>query len=408
MFATQNIPHSERRMRTPGTGLRNRRENAHIPGTGQRLKTLALETPGQSSPSKPGKSLLRNGNNPLLLNRALHDKTPLANRQLVFQTPNPNSTKSVLSKPIFLRGLSEEGVNTPLQQRRPSSTRRHSRVPRSASRSFESPEQHSGANLLSVDLDLADTECEQIEELVAEDDDDEVEYCPPNTLELPYQPPFDFEMPDYLSLGHTLRDFDVRLEQDEEFCLGMADDAALDLSEMDSNLCLPELEDDPFAFLKSAPPVSLSKPAPSTSRTPSVMSTATASRKLPARPPTSARSHPAPPIRRAPPGPSKLGGVPPTVKDKAPTIGSRSHPALQSRTRPKPAAGTEPSRARVTGPTRPGPSSTRPASASSRPAMQSRAVSRTVTSKLSTPVTEDIVRRIAKEKLECEEFRFEV
>lgn len=56
------------------------------------------------------------------------------------------------------------------------------------------------------DLDLeTPVDTEPIAEEEEEEDDDEIEYMPPK-VEVPYQPPFDFEIPDYKVLGVKLRE----------------------------------------------------------------------------------------------------------------------------------------------------------------------------------------------------------
>lgn len=56
------------------------------------------------------------------------------------------------------------------------------------------------------DLDLeASTETEPIAEEDGQEDDDEIEYMPPK-VEVPYQPPVDFETPNYKELGAKLRE----------------------------------------------------------------------------------------------------------------------------------------------------------------------------------------------------------
>ncbi|KAJ4490910.1 hypothetical protein J3R30DRAFT_3426974 [Lentinula aciculospora] len=121
--------------------------------------------------------------------RPFLDKTPFPNRT-VQQTPyiHPTSTS-----------------DTPDSALRPSSTRRHIRVPRS-SQKFETPgntQNNWDVNDYSVDsIPVALPDLSKL--APPEDDFDEIEYMPPNTLDLPYQPPFDLDLPDYKVLGKAI------------------------------------------------------------------------------------------------------------------------------------------------------------------------------------------------------------
>jgi len=118
------------------------------------------------------------------------------------------------------------------------------------------------------DLDLDTTvETEPIAEEV-EEDDDEIEYMPPK-FEVPYQPPFDFEMPNYKALGAKLREMahSYKYEDDpvlEDF------DYVFDVSQTELELLnpvnpVPSSDDDDNLFLGSS--TSTLKPK-SSSKTP--------------------------------------------------------------------------------------------------------------------------------------------
>ena len=147
--------------------------------------------------------------------RPLGDKTPLPNRigAILFQTPLPQRQNAKLSKLAFvdLEGLNQtesakQGGKTPDSVQRPSSARKHLKHV-----------------MLPADSQSA------LQDTITEDDDDfdEIEYMAPNTLgkgpsplsvqfvnhfsssskkyiDLPYQVPLDFELPDYKVLGKKL------------------------------------------------------------------------------------------------------------------------------------------------------------------------------------------------------------
>lgn len=113
--------------------------------------------------------------------RPLGDKTPLPNRfgANLFQTPLPQ--KSKLSKLTIVEAAQQEkdgGDEPPGSIQRPSSLRTHIKHPKS----FQTPV-NSGHHWDVSDGDIVVPEVEtQQEEAEPEDDLDEIEYCPPNTL----------------------------------------------------------------------------------------------------------------------------------------------------------------------------------------------------------------------------------
>ncbi|KAJ3882615.1 hypothetical protein F5051DRAFT_295399, partial [Lentinula edodes] len=127
--------------------------------------------------------------------RPFLDKTPFPNRIV-----NLSNANNIHAQTPYLHPTSASG--TPDSALRPSSTRKHIRVPRN-SQKFETP--LNTRNHWDVDLndDSADDIAVGLPEsaLPEEEDFDEIEYMAPNTFDLPYQPPFDLEMPDYKVLG---------------------------------------------------------------------------------------------------------------------------------------------------------------------------------------------------------------
>jgi hypothetical protein len=156
--------------------------------------------------------------------RPLGDKTPFPNRvgNQHFQTPLPQSSKIQVQLSLESESL-PRFEKTPESLLRPSSLRKHVRVPRSASKSFETP-LNKGHHWDISEGSIVISES-QVQETVTEpeNDYDEIEYMPPNTLgvfifldractasdlnfylDLAYQPSFDFELPDYKEVGKTL------------------------------------------------------------------------------------------------------------------------------------------------------------------------------------------------------------
>lgn len=113
--------------------------------------------------------------------RPLVDKTPFPNRTggQQFQTPLPQGSK--FAGLSFLEpGTLLQFDKTPDALLRPSSTRKHVRPPRSASKSFETPV-NNGNHWDVSDLSIVMPEA-QAPEAIVEDDYDEIEYMPPNNL----------------------------------------------------------------------------------------------------------------------------------------------------------------------------------------------------------------------------------
>lgn len=108
----------------------------------------------------------------VLATRPLADKTPFVNRaRTYFNTPLGKGGK------LFLQ--EEDGIGNGALQR-PSSTRKHVRAPRSATKSFETP-MNQGKHWDVSDEDIV-VPVSQPQEILEDEDFDEIEYMPPNTL----------------------------------------------------------------------------------------------------------------------------------------------------------------------------------------------------------------------------------
>ncbi|KAK0216849.1 hypothetical protein IW262DRAFT_150857 [Armillaria fumosa] len=207
--------------KTPGRII-HQNENANrgpatVHGKG---KNTLLQTPFNG-----GKFNKEGTQGKLTTQRPLGDKTPFPNRTGVqFQTPytfNFASPDSVL---------------------RPSSLRRHVRVPRSATKSFETPV--NTGNPWNCDVSIGSPEI-VVKQLVLEDDLDEIEYMPPNSLDTPYVPPFDFDFPDYKSVGKALLEITrAPPYEDKPPPLPEVKDDELGMIAWDRLLPLSDLEDD--------------------------------------------------------------------------------------------------------------------------------------------------------------------
>ncbi|KAK0475623.1 hypothetical protein EDD18DRAFT_1089808 [Armillaria luteobubalina] len=113
-------------------------------------------------------------------------------RPLVDKTPFPNRTGVQFQTPYTFNFASPDSVL------RPSSLRRHVRVPRSATKSFETPV--NTGNPWHCDVSIGSPEI-VVKQLVLEDDLDEIEYMPPNTLGSFASVPY---CPTHVSFRHAL------------------------------------------------------------------------------------------------------------------------------------------------------------------------------------------------------------
>ncbi|KAG6840529.1 hypothetical protein C0991_006167 [Blastosporella zonata] len=197
--------------KTPGR-MKGRVENAVPMTVHGKEKEIMTQTPfhgGKQAVHQKAPMTLAQGkqnvsSRPIV--RILGDKTPFPNRSKTqkFETPAPQLAKfPVLS---FLEPQSHlPHDKTPGSQLRPSSARKQDRVPRlSAGKVFETPI-NNGNHWDVSDLNIVVPEADVHE--VSGDDHDEIEYMPPNTLHLAFQPTWDFELPNYKEVGKALFNF---------------------------------------------------------------------------------------------------------------------------------------------------------------------------------------------------------
>ncbi|THU95487.1 hypothetical protein K435DRAFT_125676 [Dendrothele bispora CBS 962.96] len=194
------------RPKTPGRGLQNENAIRLPPATVLNKGKNVMQTPFQPKSLKPQRLFKEESQakgSERLAPKPFLDKTPFPNRialQTNAQTP-------------FGANLS---VDTPDSFLRPSSTRKHIRVPRTSLK-YETPMNTKNHWDLSDD-DMSVPVIEEVPKLLLpEDDYDEVEYMAPNTLDLPYQPPFDFELPNYKDVGKRLLEMAWSGCVDDEF-----------------------------------------------------------------------------------------------------------------------------------------------------------------------------------------------
>ncbi|KAJ7140913.1 hypothetical protein C8R44DRAFT_762088 [Mycena epipterygia] len=270
-----------------------------------------------------------------LVTRPLGDRTPFPNRDAPnkFNTPLPGDQKIAklvlleTNRPAFLHPN-----DTPDSVARPSSTRKHVRVPHSATKNFETPLTN-GNHWDVSELDLVVPLVEEPLPLVVPETDDygEIEYMPPTAVDTPYTPPFEFALPDYAAVGADLLRLAHSYPYDDTPPVEI--EPALDpcayampvfsLSEIQS--------DDPFldtAALKQVPSMSRRLPVRAPAKQAVVRSAM--SKRLPAvasnKPPVSA-------VSRRPP--STASTRPPVAASKRlPTSASTKPPGSASSTKP--------------------------------------------------------------------------
>ena len=202
------------------------------------------------------------------MTQPLGDKTPLPNRltTVVFQTPfdKPEVVKQNAA-PVVDNG----NANTPGTLERPSSQRRNLRLPRNHhAKNFETPMNNDRHWELSNE-DISVPVVQSVtEEKTLEDERDEIEYCAPNTLgkvsfrcrwhnfsrfpftDLPYQPPFDFELPNYREVGKALHELAFSVPVDDSPGHPEHDIPASELEQVACNLPdLPPLGENVSFFL---------------------------------------------------------------------------------------------------------------------------------------------------------------
>ena len=121
----------------------------------------------------------------VVVTRPLGDKTPFPNRQAQFlQTPAPQTAK--IAKLALLDGPL---AKTPGCLLLPSARRKSLRLPRSASKRFQTP--HTGGNHWDIsdgDMEAVQSSTELDEVEIEEADYDEIEYMPPKVPGKCYAP----------------------------------------------------------------------------------------------------------------------------------------------------------------------------------------------------------------------------
>ncbi|KAF8907923.1 hypothetical protein CPB84DRAFT_1959466 [Gymnopilus junonius] len=262
--------------KTPGRGLKNRAENAY-PGMGMPMTVngkgknanKAPRTPFQPASAQPHRPFKDQKIVLKSTGRPLSDRTPLPNRvgTTLFKTPLPGNSK--LSK-LRCDGdqIEEDSGTTPDSAQRPSSLRKHIKHPRISGRSALETPMNNGNHWDVSDGDIVLPDAQPVlEETIAEagDDLDELEYGPPNTLDIAYEPPFDFVLPNYKEVGKTLFDLAHSTPYDDVAPVEIEiSPCQIGESKWDF-ISLPELaSDDPFHVaraqmvsenVKNAPPV---------------------------------------------------------------------------------------------------------------------------------------------------------
>ncbi|KAL1700273.1 hypothetical protein EV121DRAFT_295377 [Schizophyllum commune] len=179
--------------KTPGKNMK--RENAYPPATvNGKARTLISQTPYKPGTIQPER--MKDAGPSKATKTPFGDKTPFPNR-LRPQLFSPSQDAGPkLQKPNFVLEVVPDG------NARPSSTRKNARPRSSLTKAFQTPANRGDWwNVPEDDLMSPENSVQEVEEEELFDYDEEVEYMPPNTLDLPYVPPFDFEMPDYKKVG---------------------------------------------------------------------------------------------------------------------------------------------------------------------------------------------------------------
>ncbi|KAK7043098.1 branched-chain-amino-acid transaminase bat2 [Paramarasmius palmivorus] len=297
--------------KTPGRGLQNENALRNLQGTVGRGKSNILQTPFQPKSIKAGPKDVQTGPSKVpaiqlhTISRPFLDKTPFPNRIITLQEQTP-----------FARDLSE----TPDSAQRPSSTRKHIRLPRH-SQKFETPlNTKPHWDISEDDFELAVPM--EVPPVVEEKEDyDEVEYMAPNTLDLPYQPPLDFELPDYKEVGRSILEARKWMMEEPQ----TPPDIVPDMKDIGfvswDMLPLPELEDDdPFriarAELQKEKRMVAPKPAPRSTAAP----VRTVSKPVPVPAVTRARPITTIATRASRPGTSASTAPPTTHARTAPAV----------------------------------------------------------------------------------------
>ncbi|KAL1675955.1 hypothetical protein EV122DRAFT_292312 [Schizophyllum commune] len=249
--------------KTPGKNMK--RENAYPPATvNGKARTLISQTPYKPGTIQPER--MKDAGPSKATKTPFGDKTPFPNR-LRPQLFSPSQDAGPkLQKPNFVLEVVPDG------NARPSSTRKNARPRSSLTKAFQTPANRGDWwNVPEDDLMSPENSVQEVEEEELFDYDEEVEYMPPNTLDLPYVPPFDFEMPDYKKVGaavteimHCYAYVDVVPIPDPTFDEKDLADEGKGLAVPIERLLpdtVPEDEDEPAAKRSSPTPSKRSSPA---------------------------------------------------------------------------------------------------------------------------------------------------
>ncbi|EKM75264.1 hypothetical protein AGABI1DRAFT_132403 [Agaricus bisporus var. burnettii JB137-S8] len=208
--------------KTPARSAKNRRENAFQGAmtvqNGKAKNVNLLRTPFQPKSAQPHRLLkdvqsLTGKAPPIQLvvthqPKPLADKTPFVNRVL-----DNYKTPGLLNEPLKPLKLDPTlevppHANPSPGSARASSTRKHARIPKPQTyHNFQTPANKGNHWEISEDDIVVPEQMEETEKKTEEeplDFNDEIEYMAPNTLNLEYQPPFDFELPNYKLLGQDI------------------------------------------------------------------------------------------------------------------------------------------------------------------------------------------------------------
>ncbi|KAF8655606.1 hypothetical protein AX16_002988 [Volvariella volvacea WC 439] len=386
-----------------------RMENAGVPPTvNAKAKGVLVNTPYHAGPAQQG---AKEYQKPLLATlskpggtRPLGDKTPFPNRtaRRIQETPAPDSALKPGALDLAIDALLEE-VDWDIGNRRLSSTRKRPRLPKSAEKHFQTPPNNQGSVwvpgkgqlLLQPELEEEDADAEVQDagvESEEKEDYDEIEYMPPK-LEVPYQPPFDFKMPDYKKVGSMLYEMAHSYYYDDtplppiEFSLEKEDTISWD----DLHPCTHEdfLDDDPFEQVttrKPHIPGAASKSRPTSTAPTTKTRTASGPTTTSTKPTTSnlTRRAPVDPVMATTPAPPRPRSTVPTASRQR-TISTTATAAAASRAKPVPTTTATSSKTTTTTTTRP--LSRAASSARTRPDVAAAGSSTTTTRVRSRPTT---------------------
>ncbi|KDQ21693.1 hypothetical protein BOTBODRAFT_26124 [Botryobasidium botryosum FD-172 SS1] len=260
------------------------------------------------------------------------NKTPFVSRSNLPQTPSPQKCGASPSLESMKPGVPQTVL-------RPSSMRKSLRFRTSAGKEFTTPEASGRRphwDIEDISLEAGQTSVTGMEavSVLPDEDDFELEYMPPTSIELPFDPPCD--MPDYRTLGATLRNFTVIPCEETALDWGEVQTSTEVADETWEQLPLLKLEDeDPFPRPKLvATPVSTPKATPQATKKATQIPRLTVTRPVTR---SSAQPKPTPPapgprLRPRITAPSKVAKPPATRP--APPVTARRVSAVALRNAP--------------------------------------------------------------------------